>query len=58
MRYPTLPEGMKQRNLPMIDPLVRPGKNAYWIALNNLKNTSWQEFLPEVLSKIDHYTSR
>jgi transcription-repair coupling factor (superfamily II helicase) len=58
MRYPPLPEGMKQRNLPMIDPLVRPGKNAYWIALNSLKNTSWQEFLLDILSKIDQFSSR
>lgn len=58
LRYPQLPENIKQRNLPMVDPLVRPGKNAYWIALSNLKDESWQKFLPEVLQKIELATAR
>ncbi|MCJ7695467.1 MAG: hypothetical protein MUO40_08570, partial [Anaerolineaceae bacterium] len=53
LRFPPLPEKLPQRHLPTVDPQVRVGKNAYWIAMNALNGRPWQEFLLETLLKID-----
>ncbi|MFZ3071256.1 MAG: transcription-repair coupling factor, partial [Anaerolineaceae bacterium] len=52
LTYPPLSQGMKQRDLKDIDPIARPGKNAYWINLGNLKGETWQDALVRVLRKI------
>jgi transcription-repair coupling factor (superfamily II helicase) len=42
LRFPALPEGIKERALPDIGPEFRRGKNAYWMQLNpsvNLKTS-------------------
>ncbi len=51
MRYPPLPEGMNQRNLPNIGMGTRTGKNAYWMALQN-GAVGWRDHLLDVLSAI------
>lgn len=54
LQYPPLPQGIKQRDLPVIDPEVIIGKNAYRMPLKNLKSRSWQDFLLEILLEIEH----
>jgi transcription-repair coupling factor (superfamily II helicase) len=55
MRYPQLPEGFPQRNLPFINSSIRSGKNSYWMQVN-LEDTSWQAELLESLDEIIHIT--
>ena len=57
LRYPPLPEKIKQRNLPHFDTLIRPGKNAYWIAMQHITDTPWQTFLSETLTRIEQLSS-
>ncbi|MFH1445781.1 MAG: TRCF domain-containing protein, partial [Chloroflexota bacterium] len=53
LRFPPLPKGIKQRPLPYIEPNVRVGKNAYWIALNGIQGQPWQGFILEILHKLE-----
>ena len=53
LRFPPLPEKIPHRHLPVVDPIVRAGKNAFWIPMNAIKDKTWQEFLLEILAKID-----
>ncbi|MBI9048548.1 MAG: transcription-repair coupling factor [Anaerolineaceae bacterium] len=43
-QYPTLPEGIRSRNLPAMGHGERVGKNAYWLSVS-LKDKHWQEQL-------------
>lgn len=52
LSYPPLPQGMKERGLPEVDPIARAGKNAYWIAMKNLGEESWQQALLRFLQKL------
>lgn len=51
LRYPPLPDGIKDRNLSWLGPDVRSGKNAYWMQFDNY-NENWRNRLLEVLSAI------
>ncbi len=51
LRYPPLPEGISQRNLPPLGTLARAGKNAYWLPFDP-EDDAWQETLLAVLEKI------
>jgi len=52
LSYPALPNGIKDRNLPEIDPTVRAGKNGYWINIADLSGDEWKNRLLTVLHKI------
>ena len=56
LRYPPLPNGIKQRNLPEVDDRARPGRNAYWVSLSGLEAGAWKQTLLTVLTKIDQAT--
>lgn len=51
LRFPPLPEGVITRNLPMINPILRPGKNAYWMQFSSV-GQDWQTQLIEMLGEI------
>jgi len=44
LRFPPLTEGLKKRELPEIGKGVRTGKNAYWLAFNQIHD-DWKEVL-------------
>ena len=50
LRYPQLPEGVTERNLPAMGRDVRAGRNAYWMAVGMNGEKSWQSRLLETLS--------
>ena len=52
LRYPALPEGIDDRDLPEIGYPVIAGKNAYRIHFSDPQNEPWQEVLIETLLKI------
>ncbi|MGB4596199.1 MAG: transcription-repair coupling factor [Anaerolineaceae bacterium] len=52
LTWPTLPKGMKQRQLPEVDPIARVGKNGYWLNISSLKEETWQQALLRILRKI------
>jgi len=52
LRYPPLPEGVSERNLPAISREVRAGRNAYWMAAGGNGVGNWQNRLLETLSDI------
>ena len=52
LNFPPLPQGVKERGLPEIDPLARAGRNAYWINLKNLQGETWQQALLRILNKL------
>ena len=53
LTYPPLPQGVKERGLPEIgDPLVRAGKNSYWINIKEIKGDAWREILLRILQKL------
>ncbi len=52
LTFPPLPQGVKDRGLPEIDPLARAGRNAYWIDIKNLDGETWQEALIRILQKL------
>jgi len=52
LSYPALPNGVKDRGLPEIDPNVRAGKNAYWVNIADLSKDEWKARLLNVLQKI------
>jgi len=53
LRFPPLPEGSPNRNLPPLGPTIRAGKNAYWMAVD-WKNFSWREDLIQSLKTLVH----
>ncbi len=52
LRYPSLPEGIKSRDLPEIGSPARAGKNGYRIYFTDPQKEPWQEILVETLMKI------
>jgi len=52
LSYPTLPQGIKERGLPDVDPAARAGRNAYWINIRNLGEEPWQDALLRILQKL------
>ena len=52
LSYPALPNGIKDRKLPEIDPSVRVGKNGYWVNIADLSKDEWEARLLNVLQKI------
>ncbi len=51
LRYPQLPEGVKERDLMDIDPNFRRGKNAYWIQLTD--KIDWKINLENALGNLE-----
>ncbi|NLN70960.1 MAG: transcription-repair coupling factor [Chloroflexi bacterium] len=52
LRYPPLPSGILQRNLPQLGFPVTTGKNAYRILFSDLESEPWQALLVQTLLKI------
>ena len=52
LRYPPLPSGIEDRNLPELSYPVSSGKNAYRIHFNDPENEPWQELLVQTLVRI------
>ncbi len=52
LRFPPLPEGVTERNLPTFSKDVRAGRNAYWMPGGGNGNTDWRQRLLETLSTI------
>jgi transcription-repair coupling factor (superfamily II helicase) len=52
LRYPPLPAGVEDRQLPELGLPVRAGKNAYRIHFENPDEEPWQEVLVQTLLKI------
>ena len=52
LSYPALPNGIKDRGLPDIDPNVRAGKNGYWVNITDLSKDEWKVRLLNILQKI------
>ncbi len=52
LRYPSLPEGIKSRNLPELGRPVITGRNAYRIQFSDPQTEDWQGVLMAVLLKI------
>jgi len=52
LSYPALPNGVKDRGLPDIDPNVRSGKNGYWVNITDLSKDEWKTRLLNILQKI------
>ena len=52
LRYPPLPEGITDRNLPTLGKDIRAGRNAYWLMSDNNGGRTWRERLLEALSAI------
>ncbi len=50
LRYPPLPEGVTERNLPTLGRDVRAGRNAYWMMAGSNGDNSWQTRLLETLT--------
>jgi transcription-repair coupling factor (superfamily II helicase) len=51
LRFPPLPEGVNERNLPILGRDVRAGRNAYWMMGGN-GSGDWRVRLLEILSAI------
>lgn len=51
LRYPPLPEGVKDRGLPEIGSKMRRGKNAYWLQLN--QKDEWKNALLSALRQLE-----
>jgi transcription-repair coupling factor (superfamily II helicase) len=49
LRFPPLPEGVAQRDLPTLGPDVRTGKNALWMQSSH---PEWQDKLVDVLESL------
>ncbi len=52
LSYPALPNGVRDRQLPDVDPTVRAGKNGYWINISDLSTDEWKNRLLAILRKI------
>jgi transcription-repair coupling factor (superfamily II helicase) len=50
LRYPSLPEGVKARDLADVGGEARRGKNAYWLPI--LGESNWQDRLDSVLTRL------
>ncbi|MCD4753735.1 MAG: transcription-repair coupling factor [Anaerolineaceae bacterium] len=50
LRFPNLPEDVRQRDLPELGMKARLGKNSYWIVLQ--ENSDWKEHLLQVLYEL------
>ena len=50
LRFPNLPENVRQRDLPELGMKTRLGKNSYWIVLQ--ENIDWKEHLLQVLYEL------
>ena len=50
LRFPNLPEDVRQRDLPELGMKTRLGKNSYWIVLQ--ENSDWKEHLLQVLYEL------
>jgi transcription-repair coupling factor (superfamily II helicase) len=50
LRFPPLPEGGKQRDLPVLGMNTRIGKNGYWVMVD--EKTDWREHLIQVLYEL------
>ncbi len=55
LRYPPLPAGVEDRELPELGLPVRAGKNAYRIHFENPDEEPWQEVLVQTLLKIRRF---
>jgi transcription-repair coupling factor (superfamily II helicase) len=55
LRYPPLPEGVNQRELPEIGAGTRTGKNAYWVAFMP-DSEEWKVDLLEILGRLAEKT--
>ena len=55
LRFPALPEGIKERHLPDIGIESRRGKNAYWINIS--ERTDWKTSLENALSNLENQTT-
>jgi transcription-repair coupling factor (superfamily II helicase) len=53
LQYPPLPQGIKQRDLVPVDFIAKVGKNAYRIPLSPIKDISWQDYLMDLLLKLE-----
>lgn len=53
LRFPTLPESAKKRDLPNLGKDIRIGKNAYWIAFHPIKE-NWKNVLIDILNRYIH----
>ena len=51
LRFPALPEGVVSRNLPLLGPESRPGRNAYWLPYAS-RLDDWQELLMDTLAQV------
>ncbi len=58
LRFPPLPAGYSDRNLPDIEKGIRSGKNAYWLPNIDLSQTDWEKDLIEDLQKIEAVVHR
>lgn len=52
LRFPPLPEGIKERELPDLSPNLRKGKNAYWMQVN--EKIDWKTSLITTLLSLDN----
>jgi transcription-repair coupling factor (superfamily II helicase) len=52
LRFPPLPEGIKERNLPDLGPNFRRGRNAYWIQVND--KAKWKFSLDTALLNLEN----
>ncbi len=52
LSYPPLPNGVKDRGLPEIDPSARAGKNGYWVNIADMSRDEWKTHLLNILQKI------
>ncbi len=57
LRFPPLPEGVSQRNLPPLGSGSRAGKNAYWLPFDSASE-EWQSLLIETLEELVGKTSK
>jgi transcription-repair coupling factor (superfamily II helicase) len=51
LRFPPLPAGVSSRDLKMVNPALRPGKNAYWFQFDETSE-GWKQELLQVISDI------
>jgi transcription-repair coupling factor (superfamily II helicase) len=52
LRYPPLPEGVEDRNLPELPGSITTGKNAYRIRLQSMEENFWRDVLLDLLLRL------
>ena len=52
LTFPPLPQGVKERGLPEVDPLARVGRNAYWVSIKDFHGDTWREPLLRIMQKL------